>query len=252
MQSDNRQVHIPSHKWCLVTWEQKVSPAISQPLPLKPPESSSYISPLPRLSCSLSYPGLFSAVSVDNQLGSGAVFPEVSYLSQQVGSLIKQKKKIHIPNAQSLTKDLHISSSPSRLSKGQQMLHFLGEQKGSSLLSLSDCPCLAKAKLVASKHPSSWNPAEVKGSQGLLSLASLLSSLEGKKNPLQAIIGTSSCKTESTGLDTSDLFVTAWSQQPSHSGNLRHCYSRGTDAQFLVENKAERWHYVEEISQLAS
>ena len=93
MQSDNRQVHILSCRWCSVTWEHRLSPAISQPLILKPPESSSHISPLPHLSCFLSCPDLSSVVSADNQLGSGAVFPEVSYLSQQVGSLIKKKKK---------------------------------------------------------------------------------------------------------------------------------------------------------------
>lgn len=157
--------------------------------------------------------------------------------------MIKQKKKKYIyPHAQSLTKEIHTTTTPSRPSKGQQMLHPLGEQEGSSLPSPSHTalPIWPKARLLKSKHPSPWNPAEGKGSQGLLSLASLLSSLEGKKKPLQAIFGTLSCKTESTPLDTSDLFVTAWSQEPSHSGNLRHCYSRGTDAQFLVENKAER------------
>lgn len=132
MQSDNRQVHIPSHKWCLVTWEHKVSPAISQPLPLKPPESSSHISPLPRLSCSLSYPGLFSAVSVDNQLGSGAVFPEVSYLSQQVGSLIKQKKKIKkyiYPMHKAWQKIYTLAAAHPGSAKGSRCCTFWGNKK---------------------------------------------------------------------------------------------------------------------------
>lgn len=104
MQSDNRQVHMLSRRRCSAAWEHRLSPAISQPLILKPLEPSSHISPLLHLSCFLSCPDLSSAVSADNQLGSGAVFPEVSYLSQQVGSLIKKKK--------TLTKEIHTSSSP--------------------------------------------------------------------------------------------------------------------------------------------
>lgn len=134
IQSDNRQVHIPSHKWCLVTWEHRVSPAISQPLPLKPPESSSHISPLPHLSCFLSCPDLFSAVSVDNQLGSGAVFPEVSYLSQQVGSWIKKKKNTYTHMHKAWHRIYILAAALPGPVKGRRCCLFWGNKKAQAFL----------------------------------------------------------------------------------------------------------------------
>lgn len=115
-----------------------VSPAISQPLPLKPPESRGHISPLPHLSCFLSCPDLFSAVSVDNQLGSGAVFPEVSYLSQLVGSLIKQKKYIYIytPICTKLDEKIYtLAAALPGPAKGRRCCTFWGNKKAQAFLS---------------------------------------------------------------------------------------------------------------------
>lgn len=55
---------------------------------------------------------------------------------------------------------------------------------------------------------------------------------------------------DSTLLDTSGVFVTALPQQSGPSGNLRHCYSDDTDAEFLGEKAAARCHFVEGVSLL--